>query len=227
MGKLPQHFLIMGVGLNLWSNKEYREKILFQMLERGFVEPDDWGEFATHLEWHYLNIDENDLTGYQELKERLVQFDGLYGNSKWIYYCSIPPQFFYSVIEYLYQAKMLEHPEKQVVALEKPFAKSQKEAEKLWAVIQELCHPQQVVCVEHFNFKPMSIFMKDFIENNSVIDFFEPQHLQSIEILASESIGVPVDRVGFFDACPALMDMHSHLLIPMLSQFVSAISNRQ
>lgn len=223
---LPKSFLIVGAGLILWSNNQYRQKILEQMIERGFVKPDDWDEFAEHLEWHYLNLDENDLPGYLRLKQRLVSFDDLYGDSLWIYYCAIPPKFFSPVLEFLGKAQMLEKIGKQVIALEKPIATDPISAQKLIDTINQYCKPEQVVCVEHFALKPMAKAMKKFLETDSILDSFQPQSLKAIDVVAYETITVPPERTAFYNACPATLDMHSHLLIPMTAQVVLGLEQR-
>jgi glucose-6-phosphate 1-dehydrogenase len=226
-GKLPRNFLIIGAGLILWSNEEYREKILQQMIDRGFVKPDDWDEFAKHSEWHYLNIDENDLPGYFELKRRLVEFDIKNGvSSKWIFFGALPCECFPSLVEYLSLAGMLDDPKKSTVALEKPIAKSIENGRKLEATIVKHCHPGQVVCVEHFGLKPMAQAMPEFIETHPVMNNFQPENITAIEVIAAESIGVPSDRVKFFDNCSAMLDMHNHLLVPMLAEFCASLENR-
>lgn len=226
-GKLPRNFLIIGAGLIPCSNEEYREKILQQTIDRGFVKPDDWDEFAKHLEWHYLNIDENDLPGYLELKRRLVEFDIKNGvSSKWIFFGSLPCECFPSLVEYLSLAGMLDDAKKSTIALEKPISKSIENGRKLQATIVKYCHPGQVVCVEHFGLKPMAQAMPEFIETHPVMDNFQPENIKAIEVIAAESIGVPSDRVKFFDNCPAMLDMHSHLLVPMLAEVCASLENR-
>ncbi|WP_026788160.1 hypothetical protein [Planktothrix rubescens] len=225
-GKLPRNFRVIGVGLILWSNEDYREKILQQMIDRGFVKPDDWDEFAQHLEWHYLNIDENDLPGYLELKQRLVEFDLKYGFSKWIFYCAIPSDCFAIVIDFIFLAGMLNEPKKSTIALEKPISKSIEGSRKLQETIVKHCHPGQVVCVEHFALKPMAKAMPEFIETHPVMDNFKPEDIAAIDVIAAESIGVPTSRLNFYDNCPAMLDLHSHLLIPMLAQFCASLENR-
>lgn len=226
-GKRPPNFLIMGVGLILWSNEQYREKILEQMIERGFVKPDDWDDFAKHLKWQYLNLDENALPGYLELKQRLIDFDKEKGSAKWIFYCAIPSQVFVPVLKYLGLAGMLEDHNKQIVALEKPIAKDLESANELQETIAKTCQPQQVVCVEHFGLKPMAQAMPKFIQTHPVVDDkFKLEHIKAIEVVAAESIGVPEQRIGFYDRCPCVSDMSSHLLIPMLSQLVVSLENR-
>jgi len=225
-GKLPRNFRVIGVGLILWSNEDYREKILQQMIDRGFVKPDDWDEFAKHLEWHYLNIDENDLPGYLELKRRLVEFDLKYGFSKWIFYCALPCDCFAPVIDFLFLAGMLDDPKKSTIAIEKPISKSIEGSRKLKETIAKLRHPGQVLCVEHFALKQMAKSMPEFIETHPVMDNFKPEDITAIEVVAGESVGVPEDRVKFFNNYAAMLDMHSHLLIPMLAGFCASLENR-
>jgi|SanBayMetagenome_1026888.scaffolds.fasta_scaffold06760_2 glucose-6-phosphate 1-dehydrogenase len=226
-GKLPPKFLIIGSGLILWSNEQYREKILEQMIARGFVKPNDWHEFSEHLEWHYLNLDENDPIGYLELKRRLIQFDDQCGgNAKWIYYCAITPKYFAPVIESLAQAQMLVNKSKQIIALEKPFAANSSSAQELYEAINKYCQPEQVVCIEHYALKPMAQALPQFVELDPIMDSFQPDNLKQVEVIANESIGVNDQRLAFYESCPATLDMHSHLLIPMLSQFIVSLQSR-
>lgn len=225
-GKLPPNFLIIGAGLILWSNEQYREKLLEQMIALGFVKPNDWDEFSKHLEWHYLNLDENDLVGYLELKRKLIQFDERYGNAKWIYYCAISPKYFANVVEFLALAQMLDDKSKQIIALEKPFAVNSSSAQELSEKKSKYCQPDQVVCIEHYAQKLMAQAMPEFVGTHPVMDLFKPENLKKVEVIANESIGVNDQRLAFYESCPATLDMHSHLLIPMLSQFIVSLENR-
>ena len=226
-GKLPKYFRIIGAGLSMWNDEHYRSIILQQMVDRGFQTPDDWDEFASHLRWQYMNLDdEYSLPDYMQLKEKMEAFDQEFGDAKWVFYSAIPPQYFARVVEYLAEAEMLTHPQKQVIGIEKPLGKDIASARHLVEVIKQNCHPQQVVCVEHFALKPMAKSMGEFICNNSpIMDKFHPHNIDKIEIMAHESIDVPENRTGFYDGCSAVLDMHSHLLIPMLSEFVVNINN--
>jgi len=227
-GKLPQHFRIIGAGLSMWNDLHYRTLILQQMVDRGFQVTSDWDEFVSHLRWQYMNLDdEESLPDYLQLKQKMEAFDLEFGNAKWVFYSAIPPQFFARVVEYLAEAEMLTHPEKQVIAIEKPLGKDVASARHLIEVIKKHCHPQQVVCVEHFALKPMAKSMGEFIRNNSpVMDKFRPRNIAKIEVMAHESIGVPQNRINFYDSCSTVLDMHSHLLIPMLSELVVNVNNR-
>jgi glucose-6-phosphate 1-dehydrogenase len=226
-GKLPQHFRIIGAGLSMWNDEHYRTLILQQMVDRGFPIPDDWAEFASHLQWQYMNLDdEESLPDYKQLKSKMVAFDSDLGDSKWVYYLALPPACFAPVIKYLAGADMLENPDKQVVAIEKPIGKSLESARHLVDLIENYCQPNQVVCVEHFALKPMTQSMVQFIRNkSSSINKFQPYNISNIEVIALENIGVPEARQYFYDACSALPDMYNHLIVPMLSELVVNLDN--
>lgn len=225
--KLPKHFRIIGAGLSMWGDEKYRSVILQQMVDRGFQTPDDWDKFASHLYWHYMNLDdEESLPDYLQLKQKMIAFDQEFGDAKWIFYSAIPPQYFARVVEYLAEAEMLTHQEKQVIGLEKPIGKSLESARHLVDVIDNYCQSNQVVCVEHFAIKPMAKSMGEFIRSqSSIMDNFQPHNLTTIEVMALESIGVPEDRQSFYDACPALPDMYNHVVVPMLSELVVNLNN--
>lgn len=226
-GKLPQYFLIIGAGLSMWDDEKYRSVILQQMVDRGFQIPDDWDEFASHLCWQYMNLDEpNSLPDYKQLKAKMEAFDSEFGDAKWVFYSAIHPQYFASVVEYLAEAKMLSNPYKQVIAIEKPIGKSLASARHLVDVIEKYCHPTQVVCVEHFALKPMAQSMGEFIRNQPrIMDKFQPHTISSIEVMALESIGVAEERQKFYDSCAALPDMYNHLIVAMLSELVVNLNN--
>jgi len=136
-----------------------------------------------------------------------------------LFYLATAPRFFGDIVERLGKAGLLKEPAGgfRRVVIEKPFGDDLASARALNRRILKCAGEQQLYRIDHF-------LGKETIRNIMVTRFgngvFEPlwnrQHIDSVQITASETVGVE-DRGGYYDPTGALRDMVPNHLFEVLA----------
>lgn len=129
-----------------------------------------------------------------------------------LFYLSIPPQVSHTVVEQLGQSGIANLPYTKLL-LEKPFGVDLESAEELVEDAKAYFQEDQIYRIDHYLAKEMTQNLIVFRENNSLFrQTWNADFIESIEILASEKIGIE-GRADFYEQTGALRDLvQSHLL---------------
>lgn len=163
-----------------------------------------------------LEMYQMDLTspeGYLKLKSDLEATRSSMGAStQTLFYLSIPPQISHSIITMLGEAGIADLPGTKLL-LEKPFGVDLESATELVDHVRSHFTEDQVYRIDHYLAKEMTQNLVVFRESNSLIKrTWNKDFIESIEIVASESIGIE-GRAEFYEQTGALRDLiQSHLL---------------
>ncbi|MDQ5932521.1 MAG: glucose-6-phosphate 1-dehydrogenase [Patescibacteria group bacterium] len=147
------------------------------------------------------------------LKQRLTQLKNELGSSTQVlFYLSIPPQISHSIITLLGDHGIAQLPNTKLL-LEKPFGVDLESAEELVEHIKNHFTEDQVYRIDHYLAKEMTQNLVVFRQGNSLIkQTWNKDFIESIEVLASESLGIE-GRAEFYEQTGALRDLiQSHLL---------------
>ena len=121
--------------------------------------------------------------------------------------------------------RLLELPEGTVLAMEKPFGTSLEDARGLNELVRALVPEEQVFRLDHFLGRSDVLNILGVRFANRLLEpVWSNQHVESIEIVSDESLGLE-GRAGYYDRAGALVDMvQSHLLQVMALLMADPIS---
>jgi glucose-6-phosphate 1-dehydrogenase len=165
-----------------------------------------------------LQFDPNKPEDYARLLEELNNTEEKHGVCmNRLYYLSIPPQVFGVVVHNLGQAGLntsCQHGKAATrLLVEKPFGYDIKSAKELIQNTNEVFREEQVYRIDHYLAKETVQNILTFRVHNPIFaDVWNREHIQHIDIRASEKIGIE-GRANFYEGVGALRDIvQSHLL---------------
>jgi len=220
-GNLPGEFAIVGFARRDWSDDDLRlefEKSLSKTLGPDFASA--WPQFASHLVFVPGTFDAPE--GYAKLKERLEELDRTHGTrGNRLFYLAVAPSSSRTIIDNLGQAGLI-HPAQQEtpwsrVVIEKPFGHDLASARALNRDISHVLDESQIYRIDHY-------LGKETVQNILAVRFgnliFEPiwdrRYVASVQITASEELGMAGGRGGYYDNSGALRDMVQNHLMQLL-----------
>ena len=201
---------LLGAGLSELSDQQWRQRVqdAFSQGGRGARVS------RTARSSHYTRCD---VTSVEELKSLLAECDGTAA-----LFFALPPGITARACQAL---QLIDLPDGTVLAMEKPFGTDRAKAHELNELVSTLVPENQVFRIDHFLGRSdvLNILGTRFANR-----FLEPvwnnQHVESIEIVYDESLGLE-GRAGYYDNAGALVDMlQSHLLQVMALLMMDPIS---
>lgn len=160
-----------------------------------------------------LNIDLNTKEGNIVLLKKIKEIEKVWKNKvQIIFNLSVPPQATIGILEALAKAKFNLN-QRVKLLLEKPFGEDLIGAKKMIKEINKYFNSKQIYRLDHYLAKEMAQNVLVFRKNNPLFrETFNHKFIESIEIIATESIGIE-GRVNFFEQTGSLRDLvQSHLL---------------
>lgn len=169
-----------------------------------------------------LQFDPGKPEDYQRLREHLQTIEDRHGVCmNRLYYLSIPPQLFEEAVQNLAAAKLndsCQHGTAQTrLLVEKPFGHDLASAEELIAITNRAFAEAQVYRIDHYLAKETVQNILTFRRHNPVFaDVWNNQHIDAIDILALEQIGIE-KRAAFYEGVGALRDVIQNHLLQLLA----------
>ena len=223
-GNLPEKFAVVGV-----ARRPLEDSFAGDMKEGiesgGGVEANDpqLDRFVDRISYHQMNFD--DSSGYEGLKELLAQVDEKYGTQgNRLFYLAVAPEYFSDIIRFLGKHGM-NHPEPSSdaahtwvrVIIEKPFGHDLESAKALNDEVNQVFHEEQIFRIDHY-------LGKETVQNVLVFRFanvifenvWNRNYIDHIEITAAESIGIE-GRGPFYEKAGALRDVVQNHVMQLLS----------
>jgi len=164
-----------------------------------------------HLEVYSMSLTK--LDEYIELREHLDEIEREMGEpAQRLIYLSVPPQISQPIVELLGESGIANTPHTKLL-LEKPFGVDLASAKELVAQAKKYFREDQLYRIDHYLAKEMTQNLVVFRQQNSLFKHtWNNQFIDSIEIVASETIGIE-GRAEFYEQTGALRDLvQSHLL---------------
>jgi len=164
-----------------------------------------------HLEVYSMSLTK--LDEYIELREHLDEIEREMGEpAQRLIYLSVPPQISQPIVELLGESGIANTPHTKLL-LEKPFGVDLASAKELVAQARKYFREDQLYRIDHYLAKEMTQNLVVFRQQNSLFKHtWNNQFIDSIEIVASETIGIE-GRAEFYEQTGALRDLvQSHLL---------------
>ncbi|MFC6039396.1 glucose-6-phosphate dehydrogenase [Paenisporosarcina macmurdoensis] len=216
--KLPDSFLIIGVGRGELSDDDFQIRIKESLLtfsrhvvdEKHHIE-----EFIKLCRYNRL-----DVTNGEDYKNLL---DVIQQNEKdreikenRMFYLSVAPEFFDMIASNIKESGLSSTNGCKRLMIEKPFGHDLKSSQHLNEKLSNAFEEDEIYRIDHYLGKPM-------VQNLEALGFANPilqalwnnQHIANVQITASETVGVEA-RAGYYDKAGAIRDMVQNHMLQLL-----------
>jgi glucose-6-phosphate 1-dehydrogenase len=216
-GLLPEHFEIVGL-----TRRGTRVEVLLDALQeelrsRG-EEPDHQAFKKLARMMRVITMDMSAAADFHEPKSTLDDIEAKRGTClNRLFYLSIPPHTYGPVIDQLGESGLgsgCQHSTADSrIMVEKPFGRDLASAEELISRMKHSFAERQIYRIDHYLAKETAQNILTFRFSNPIFEaIWDHQQVESIEVTASETIGIE-GRAAFYDPTGALRDLiQSHLL---------------
>ena len=222
-GQLPGHFACVGFARRPKTSEQFRDEMLQAINQFSRSKPVDmnlWKVFSQQLFYLQSNFDEDQ--GYEKLNQLLLQLDsqlGTKGNR--VYYLSVQPSYFPTVVEKLGQHHLIYSAEMQNkwsrVIIEKPFGENTESALKLQQELLQHLDESQIYRIDHYLGKETVQNLLVFRFGNSIFEsVWNNRHIDNVQITVAEEIGIGT-RGRFWEEAGMLRDIVQNHLMQLLS----------
>ncbi len=222
-GQLPGHFACVGFARRPKTHDQFRDEMLQavnQFSRSKPANPQLWKTFREQLFYLQSNFDED--KGYEELHVFLQKLDsqlGTKGNR--VYYLSVQPSFFTTVVEKLSHHHLIYPPEIQDkwsrIIIEKPFGEDTESAVKLQDELVEYLDESQIYRIDHYLGKETVQNLLVFRFGNSIFEsVWNNRHIDNVQITVAEEIGIGT-RGRFWEEAGMLRDIVQNHMMQLLS----------
>src|SRR5262245_28059193 len=214
--RLPARFSVIGVGRTDIGDDVFRGQFEASLREFAGLQAHDGVTRSLIERAYYVGGALTDAAVYQRLAERVREID----NEGVLFYLSIPPSGYATVIEQLGAAKLntptSNHGWRRII-IEKPFGTDLATARALNDVVHRHFTEDQVFRIDHY-------LGKETVQNLMAFRFangmFEPvwnrRYIDHVQITAAETVGVE-RRAAYYEGAGATRDMVQNHLIQVLA----------
>ena len=172
----------------------------------------DWKRFKTILS--YIDIEFLENEGWDKLNNFIFSEDHR-GKQNIIYYLSVAPALFTPICRQLKKNNLT--PKNSRMIVEKPFGENFESAYKINSVLSDCFCEKQIYRIDHYLAKEAVQNILHLRFSNHLIEtIWNNQHIDQVEIMVSEQIGVE-GRAEFFDHIGTLRDMVQNHLMQLLT----------
>ncbi|MCW5764832.1 MAG: glucose-6-phosphate dehydrogenase [Phycisphaeraceae bacterium] len=229
-GRLPAGMCVLGVSRTAMSDEAFREKMhaSVKQFSAGF-EPAKWESFARRL--YYFAGDGASADMFPGLNVRLAALGERHailrggGQPNLLFYLSVAPTLYEAIIANIGASGLVSEGKRwcslnaqampwQRIIVEKPFGTDLASTVSLNRALGRVFEEESIFRIDHY-------LGKELVQNILVMRFansiFEPMwnrnHVDHVQVTATETVGVGSRAANFYDAAGALRDMiQSHLL---------------
>jgi glucose-6-phosphate 1-dehydrogenase len=216
--RLPDSLRIVAFGRRDYTHESFREEMKaevekFRRIEGG---EGDLDHFIERVD--YFKGDLDDEESFVRLGKELSDSDRYPPNR--VFYLSIAPSFFETVVSLLKKGDLLHHPSAEHwcrVVIEKPFGRDLESAHALNIEILRILDESQVYRIDHYLGKETVQNIMSFRFANTIFEpIFNNQFVDHIQVTASETVGMESGRGAYFDTAGSLRDMMQNHLSQLL-----------
>jgi glucose-6-phosphate 1-dehydrogenase len=217
-GLFHKHFAIVGFARSNFNDTTFRERMSesVKSFSRLPIEEKLLNDFICHL--HYHQGDLQDPESFRTLKTRF-QDEGRFPPNR-VFYLAITPEYFLPAIANLNRGGLIRPLHDNTwsrVVIEKPFGRDFESARSLNHEALTHLDESQVYRIDHYLGKETVQNILGFRLANSI---FEPvlnrHHVDHIQIIADEMVGMESGRGTYYDSAGALRDMVQNHLLQLL-----------
>ena len=216
--KLPDSYLIIGVGRGELSDHEYQTRVKEALINysRHLVEEESQiEEFIEAFRYSQLNV--TIAEDYKNLLELMQQSekDRKIADNR-MFYLSVAPEFFDVIAANIKESGLSATNGWKRLIIEKPFGHDLQSSQHLNEQLSNAFEEDEIYRIDHYLGKPM-------VQNLEALGFANPilqalwnnQHIANVQITASETVGVE-ERAGYYDKVGAIRDMVQNHMLQLL-----------
>lgn len=216
-GFMDEHTRIIGTSRHHIELDNFMKNLELCVLETDNVcDPAVVELFRSKLE--LLQLDPEDAGAYDQLRKHLDDIEDSEGMCmNRLFYLSIPPSVYRPIVKRLGEHGLNGSCQHNKAAsrllVEKPFGRDIHTAQELIRETTEAFTEEQIFRIDHYLAKETAQNILTFRAYNPMfVDLWNNRHIRSIDITASEKIGIE-GRAAFYEGLGALRDLvQSHLL---------------
>lgn len=219
-GRLPEKFAILGSSIKDGTSADFREWMAtaigsFKTVDS--IDPAVWQSLVSRM--HYLPGSLDDPKFFHALAAKIDALSTDYGTEgNVLFYLALAPALFALAASQLAAAGLAQRPSGwSRLIVEKPFGKDLASAIDLNAKLRRDWAEEQIYRIDHYLGKETVQNIVAFRFANALYEsVWNRQHIDYIQITASESVGVE-RRGGYYDKSGALRDMIQNHLLQVVS----------
>ncbi len=215
---MPEKFGIVGIGRTLFTDENYRAKLLDgikQFSRRKDEQNGKWQDFSQHIS--YLQMDAEKDEEYKKIAEIVKTKEQEFGeHPNVIFYMAVAPQLVPDIAKKLGPLNICADTKCTRIVVEKPFGHDLKSAHDLNQLLMGMFSEEQIYRIDHY-------LGKETVQNILALRFanalFEPiwnrNYIDHVQITAAETVGVE-GRGGYYETSGALRDMVQNHILQLL-----------
>ena len=223
--QLPEGTAIIGVGLDAWTDEQFRQvhrEATGKFSRSKPIDENVWNSFAKKL--HYTYGDLSKAATFQMLRQKLGEVDRSFGTrGNRLFYCSVPASVFPLILTGLNEAGLISKVEDDEarpfsrVIIEKPFGRDLKTSRELNNLAAKELDETQLYRIDHYLGKETVQNMLVFRFGNAI---FEPlwnrKYIDHVQVTAAEQINIE-GRGKFYDETGVIRDIVQNHLLQVLA----------
>ncbi|WP_134704577.1 glucose-6-phosphate dehydrogenase [Ammoniphilus sp. YIM 78166] len=216
--KLPESFLVVGVGRGAWSDEEFQARVkdsLYTYSRHLVNDQSQKKEFVKKFRYSQLDITNEE--GYKQLLALIEHNEQeLSMNENRMFYLSVSPEFFEVISSNIQKSGLGTTKGWKRLIIEKPFGHDLKSAQQLNENLRKVFAEEEIYRIDHYLGKPM-------VQNLEALEFANPilqslwnnKYIANVQITASETVGVE-ERAGYYEKAGAIRDMVQNHMLQLL-----------
>ena len=216
--KLPESFLIIGVGRGELSDSDFQTHVKESVLNFSRHLINDKSKKDEFVKaFRYIRLDVTNAEQYKNLLELVQQSekDRKITENR-MFYLSVAPEFFDVIASNIKESGLSSSNGWKRLIIEKPFGHDLISAQDLNEKLSNSFKEDEIYRIDHYLGKPM-------VQNLEALEFANPvlqalwnnKHFANVQITASETVGVD-ERAGYYDNIGAIRDMVQNHMLQLL-----------
>ncbi|WP_435628184.1 glucose-6-phosphate dehydrogenase [Candidatus Ferrigenium straubiae] len=217
-GRLPEHFLLLGVGRANYDNQTLANYYLQGVIRHsrsGAPADQAWQEFSRKI--RFVKADINDPASFAGLEKVLASCDHEWEcKADKVFYLATPSSLFEAIARGLGATALAQDRERVRIVVEKPLGYDLASFREINDVLRSFFSESQIFRIDHF-------LGKETVQNILAMRFanpiFEPiwnrRYVDHVTITVAETLGVE-NRGGYYEQAGALRDMVQNHLLQLL-----------
>jgi glucose-6-phosphate 1-dehydrogenase len=218
---LPKEFAIIGIGRRDKTDEAFRADVQKHLAEfRKDAAPDTVADFLSRVFYQRSDfITSEGLKGLAQRVQDLERERNLPGNR--LFYLATDPEFFRPIVEELAGAQLIRREQDRPwarVVIEKPFGHDLASALALDRDLSRFLRPDQIYRIDHYLGKETVQNLLAFRFGNAIFEpLFNREHIEHVQIVVAETVGMEGRRGAFYDHAGAMRDVVQNHMLQLLA----------